>query len=183
MVDRGRGGDRGRGDWDGGRGGDWGWGDRVGGGHLSRLGDCCGRWPHLNVLLGCRRGGRPSVRHQGSRDTRGRVGIIFVHRNFEEVGRGRGCGSSDGEQRACNQARGASILNVTRVRHESEPLVDADAAEKGLECTGELVHLPFHGIQPMARPGRFVSNLVKGHNSCFEDSNPLVQVLSFEAKK
>jgi hypothetical protein len=58
--------------------------------------------------------------------------------------------------------------------HESEGVVDSDSPEEGLECTSEPVHLPFHAVQPLDGPSRFLRDLVESLDPCFENGNPLV---------
>jgi len=58
--------------------------------------------------------------------------------------------------------------------HESEVVVDSDAAEEGLKYTSKPVHLPFHAVQPLDRPSRFLGDLVESLEPCFENGNPLV---------
>lgn len=60
---------------------------------------------------------------------------------------------------------------------ESEPVVDLDAAKEGLECTGNPMHTPFHGVHALARPGRLFSHLVEGLHLLLEQGEPLSMVL------
>jgi hypothetical protein len=72
-----------------------------------------------------------------------------------------------------------SVLDAPRVRHESEPIVDADSAKEGFQCTGKPVHVAFHGIHPLAGASRLFGNLVKRLDPRLEHSKPLA-VLGFD---
>ena len=71
---------------------------------------------------------------------------------------------------ACCRSRG----EVPPLWHKSEGVIDSDVAKEGLKWTSKLVHLPFHVVQLLDSLSQFFSDLIKGLDLCFEDSDLLV---------
>jgi hypothetical protein len=63
------------------------------------------------------------------------------------------------------------------VRHESESVVDLDAAKEGFECIGEPIDTPFDGVHPHAGASCLQGDLVQRLDLLFKHSKSLAVLL------